>query len=129
MHPTFDDRDAEILAERTAQRERRKGPRIGDFCRFPDGSLGRFSHDWGDEIQWSEGGSFYLCAGGGASFSGGLYPSIPKARLKLSRAKRAGQFWFFHHNHACAHNGVDVEAPCRVYRVTGETFDRWNPRG
>jgi hypothetical protein len=114
--PTFDDKDAEILAERVALRDRRAGPRIGDYVEFEDGRAGRFSHDWGDSIQWSEGGSFSLTESGGASFSGGLNPAIPKACLTPT-GQRDGAFWFFHHGHWRAHNGVDCMAPCRVYRA------------
>jgi len=118
--PTFDERDAELLAARITNRALRAGPRVGDYIEFENGCVGRFSHDWGESIQWSKGGSFYLTHGGQGSFSGGLYPSVPKAALELiPDTERPGRFWFFHHDDARAHNGVDVEAPCRVYRFQG----------
>ncbi len=122
MRPTFDLQDAAILAERTEKRDRLRGPRIGDFVIFPDGHEGRFTHDWGDEIQTTSrkfGGdaSFYLSASGHGDYSGGLDPSIAKSKLVDTKELKNGRFWFFHHDDHYAHNGVDVEVPCRVYRV------------
>jgi len=119
MRPTFDDRDATIKARRLAAWNTRNGPRVGDFVIMPDLTYQRFSHDWGDSIQTSEGGSFYL-GEGYASFSGGLNPSVPKSRLVLTDEIREGSFWFFHHDFMRAHNGVYFTAPCRVYRLEAE---------
>ena len=77
----LDELDRVILAMRLAQRDAVATPRLGDFVRFSD-RLERISHDWGDTVQTSEGGSFYLAEGGHASFSGGLNPSVPKERLR-----------------------------------------------
>lgn len=115
-YPKFDERDADILHERTKRRETRTGPRIGDFIRMLDGRLMRFSHDWGDDIQISEGGSFYLSEGGGLSFSGGLEPPILKSTIVDTGEQRDGWVWFFHHGVSGAHRGVRCALPCRVYR-------------
>jgi hypothetical protein len=120
----LDEKDAQILADRIAARERIKGPRIGDVVDFDDGTSGIFSHDWGDSIQWSEGGSIHLNAGGGGSFSGGLNPPIFKGGLIATGETRLKRFWFFHHGSAGAHRGVDVLVPCRVYRHAALTKRR-----
>lgn len=126
--PTFDARDAEILAERIKAWDQRPGPRVGDFVRKVDGSLHRFTHHWGDGLQitWSENarkgadtyhcGSFYL-GHGYVEFSGGLDPAIPVDKLVRTDEVRLGRFWFFHHNWTRAHNGVHCDAPCRVWQV------------
>lgn len=118
QHPKFDDTDKEILERREALFNARSGPRVGDFVRFPDGTVDRFSHDWGETIQTTKGGSFYL-GNGYMSFSGGLDPAIDKADLRPTYEMRGGSCWFFHHNYHAAHNGVDVTIPCRVYEYTG----------
>lgn len=112
--PRFDAVDGAILHDHLTAWARRHGPRVGDFVQMPDGKARRFSHDWGDSIQVSEGGSFYLDEGA-VSFSGGLEPSIPKSLLWDTLAPKNGDFWFFHHNHARAHNGVYFRAPCRQF--------------
>ncbi|UJX45742.1 hypothetical protein [Xanthobacter sp. YC-JY1] len=120
MRPKFDERDAELLALRIAARDAIPGPRIGDYLVFPDGHMERFSYDWGDDIQTSPGGTFYLDRSGLASFSGGLNEAVLKARMLDTGAALPGSFWFFHHDWRTAHNGVDVTAPCRVFRLRPE---------
>ena len=119
MNPTFDDHDQVMADICKASRNKRRGPRIGDFVDMPDGRTMRFSHDWGDDIQISEGGSYYLMASGGVSMSGGLEPAIDKAKLTKTRRAQPGTFWFFHHGHSRAHNGVYFQIPCRVYKYDG----------
>ncbi len=96
----------------------RSGPRVGDFALFPDGHEERFSHDWGDGLQTSRGGSWYLSIEGYASFSGGLNPMIPNARIEATDERRAGAFWFFDRAWPRAHSAVYVSVECRVYRIT-----------
>lgn len=115
--------DAQILAEAMANRGQIPAPRMGDFVRFSSGEIERFSHNWGgDAMQTSPKhcGSFYLYGSGGASFSGSLNPSTPIELLRLTDETMMGEFWFFHHGHACAHNGVYFSIPCRVYTTTAE---------
>lgn len=119
--PTFDDRDQEIKDARVALWNDRAGPRVGDFVEMLDGSLRRFTHDWGDEIQTTSGfqpedASFYFGRAGYCSFSGSLDPSIPKARLVETERSKDGRVWFFHHDQAGASRGVHTTIPCRVYR-------------
>ena len=130
--PEFDERDGEILAERQLRRERITGPRVGDFVWMTDGELRRFAHHWGDRIQPTSGpskgprdigagGSFHLCRNGGVEHSGGLDQGIPIDRLRPTEETQDGWFWFFHHDSARAHNGVNFKIPCRVYKVIPES--------
>lgn len=116
----------ELLDNRTTLRDGQTGPRVGDYVLFPDDMprdglyeryIERISHDWGDGVQTSPGGSWYL-GDGFASFSGSLNSTIPKARLEDTGETKLGSFWFFKGDYARAHNGVDVMASCRVYRYT-----------
>lgn len=114
--PGFSAEDARILADRITAREKIEGPRIGDFV-WKQGTLKveRFSHDWGDTIQSSEGGSFYLGSEGYASFSGSLNDAIPKKSLELMAHEENGSFWFFHEGLPGGNRGVPCYAKCRVY--------------
>lgn len=114
----LDNKDAAMLASRVTYRELRAGPRVGDYCIMADGTVRRFTHDWGKDIQvTSEQGdqSFYLDDFGSMSYSGGMSPGIAKATLALQYGLRAGSCWFFHHDRHVAHNGVQASIPCRVY--------------
>jgi hypothetical protein len=115
-----DGKDAEILDQREGEWNSRPGPRVGDFVLIGD-RAGRFSHDWGDGMQWSEGGSFYL-SGQFVSFSGGLNPSIALADLTPVEETRLGSFWFFHHGCSGAARGVGARIPCRVFRAKTSRF-------
>lgn len=123
--PEFDERDAEILAVRERIFNEERGPRVGDYLRTADGML-RLTHDWGDTIQTTVrpshpcngDASFYL-GEEHVSFSGSLDPGIAKCSLRDTGEKLEGSFWFFHHNHACAHNGVYFRIPCRVFEIKG----------
>lgn len=117
----LDEIDQEILAKRVACREQINAPRIGDFVLFPTGELERFSHNWGDALQTSPSGSFYLQGDGEGSLScGGLNPSTPRNELKLTNASLPGSFWFFHHNSAGAGRGVYFKILCRVYSTSAK---------
>lgn len=113
---TPDDRDAQILADRVQEWNKRAGPRVGDWLIFADGVMHRFSHDWEEHgLQTSKGGSFYLDDNGYASFSGGLNPCVPRDKVLNSGQTRLGRFWFFHHDYMTAHAAVNVELTCRVF--------------
>ena len=114
MH--LDERDHAILAERVAERDTLKGPRVGDFVVMDDGRLVRISYLWPDTAQVSEGGSWYLGERGYVSFSGSLEPGFRRSELRPINSMRDATFWFFHHKEARADNGVYVAIPCRVYR-------------
>ncbi len=112
--------DQEFIGEIIKRRDTLQGPLAGDFIIMKDGTVERFSHDWGEDIQTSDGRfgwSFHLCKDGNADFSGGLNPAIMKSELELVPDDiRLGHFWIFHHNHVTAHNGVHFNIPCKTYR-------------
>lgn len=112
--------DSKLLAARIAARNAIQKPLVGDYVYFKSGQLERFSHDWGDGLQTSPGGSFYLFESGRASFSGGLNPATPLQELKVSSATLPGSFWIFHHGIAGAHRGVYFDIPCNVFLTTAE---------
>ena len=112
----LDEKDTAILAKRGAAFNSHKGPRVGDFVRMLDYSVQRFSHDWGKDIQTTNGGSFYLRSDGRVSFSGGLNNAIMKETLEETDETMVGIFWFFRHNQPIAHNGVNVNIMCKVYK-------------
>jgi len=120
----MDETDAELLAQRIREWDKRQGPRVGDFLETPKGLL-RLTHDWGDTIQTtvpsghpcSGDVSFHLSRDGYMSFSGSLDPGVSRDRLELTADTRIGSCWFFSHDYAEAHNGVRVNVPCRVYKL------------
>lgn len=118
--PKFDERDAEILAERVEAFNARQGPRVGDYVRFADDVTRRISHVWRDEhdaafsVQTSNGGSYYL-GKGYVSMSGSLFGGVKPETLTLTEETRDGAVWFFHHDWHTAHNGVDTVATFRVF--------------
>lgn len=121
MTPTFDEKDAAILAKREAEMLAYEGPRIGHFVRFPNGMLCRMSHihrySNSDEvdIQTSRGGSFYLGENGFVDFSGGLNSSVPIKCFTKTTENMLGSVWFFHHGHVTAHNSVQAKANFPVW--------------
>lgn len=118
MTMKFDNRDCNILEVARIVREGFDGPRCGDFILFPTGELERFSYDWGEEMQTSADGSFYLGLSGRASFSGALNPATPKAQMKRLAVSLPGAFWFFHHDEPGAGRGVACTLECRVFRTS-----------
>jgi hypothetical protein len=128
--PDFDERDAEIATERLAIWNKRQGPRVGDFVHMLDGTLRRFAHDWGEDIQTTckrqtlgakddACGSFYFF-GESMSMSGGLDRAIPKSGLVDTGEFQNGSTWFFHHNQSGASRGVYFTVPCRVFRQVAQ---------
>lgn len=108
----FDERDAELLALRQAARDARAeanpGPMLGDVITYPDGTVERVAHHWGDTVQPSSGqGSHYMSPTGGVEFSGGLDSGIALAHFTRTGRVEAA-FWFFHHDSSGAHRGVQV---------------------
>ena len=111
-----DERDRAIAIERLNRLDAELKPRVGDYLIMNDGSYERFSYDWGTGLQTCISGSFYL-GYGYASMSGSLNGLIRNERIRITEERKPGNFWFFHHDFAFAHNGVGVRALCRVYRV------------
>jgi len=112
---------AEILANWNAQTGK---PRVGDFLRFPDGSMKRFCNDTGDGQQLTKGGSFSIGRNGGVSYSGGLESPMMWERFKPTEETTKGRFWFFSHDRAGAGRGVDVFLPCRIYELVDFSMTR-----
>ena len=121
LNPELDARDFDILCKRADAFTRRAVLQVGDFIEMLDGTLRRFTHDWGDKIQTtcrSGDESFYL-GDLGADFSGALDQAIPKEKIAETHEGRIGRFWFFRGDHRRAHNGITVTFPCRVWRQRG----------
>ena len=122
MSTTLDARDESILAHRQTLLDRIEGPREGDHVLFPNGTERRISFvspdSWLPEVsavQTSDSGSWYL-GEHGCSFSGSLHPPVKHETLTLTEETRDGAVWFFHHDHARAHNGIRTVASFRVYQ-------------
>lgn len=119
--PNFDDKDAAIVLAAIVIWNERGGPRVGDWCRMPDGEMRRFTHEWDEGLQTTlprldGGGSFYF-ANGYVSFSGTLDQIIPFGRIFPTDEIKPGAAWCFHRNMPRAHNGVHFTVPCRVFEV------------
>ena len=122
--PDFDSIDDEILNARIVEWGKVSGPRVGDFCELSDGTVRRFTHDWGDSIQTTvppkghpcSGDSSFYFGNGYMSFSGSLDSAIPKSQFEMVPRMQEGSAWFFHHDWMTAHNGVYFKVPCRVYK-------------
>jgi hypothetical protein len=110
----LDPRDLDIRAKRQAALDAKDGLRVGDWVEFSDQVVRRISHIWPDGVQTSDSGSFYL-GEGFVSMSGSLYSMVPKSSLTKTDQTRDGSVWFFHHDYATAHNGVQTSILFRVY--------------
>jgi hypothetical protein len=105
-----------ILAERTAAYDARTTPSLGDYVLFADGFYKRIAQCYrGGKIQTTDGGSFYLGLNNG-SYSGSLDRPIVTDDFELMPERKRGRFWFFSHDEWRAHNGVEAELDCRVWR-------------
>ena len=115
----LDKKDQGIVKRLEAEWNAEGGPRVGDFVKFSNGVVERFSHRWPDGLQTSpiRGGSFHL-SGASASFSGGLNPTIPLESLRCLDDSMDGDFWIFHHGEVGAHRGVYFSIPCRVFETS-----------
>ena len=110
-----------IIATRLAAFNLHHGPRVGDFlalaghARCP--SYTRFTHDWGDWLQTGGlNGSYYL-GSGYLSYSGSLDRGISKADCLPTDEVKPGSLWIFDQDIHQAHNGVNCEAPMRVFTI------------
>ncbi|WP_396908699.1 hypothetical protein [Mycolicibacterium sp.] len=112
---TADERDLELLNERQARRRGIANPLEGDYIEFADGATRRARYVDEDVVQTSAGGSWHLAVGGSGSFSGALYPSVPRDTLHDTKTTRPGPFWFFHHDWRRANNAVYALVNVRVW--------------
>lgn len=115
MSVGFDQVDALILSKKIEEREKIKGPRVGDVViRIDSIAPHRIAYMFDDKYQLSSGGSFFLDSNGNADFSGSLdYPR--KYELKMLLRECEHMFWFFHHDEPGAHRGVNCFVKCRVF--------------
>jgi hypothetical protein len=116
---TLDAKNYAIVEKRLQRRANFSGPVAGDFVEMLDGSLERFSNDWGDSIQTTDGkfgSSFYLLDNGYASFSGGLNPAIDKNRIINTLELIEGRFWIFKDDISGAHRGIYFFIPAKIWK-------------
>ncbi len=91
---------------------------------FADGIERRISHVWeGESVQTSGEGYGYYLGDGYVSFSGSLFRGVHPSTLTDAGETREGRVWFFHHDHAQAHNGVEGVATFRVFRCSESAPD------
>lgn len=114
----LDCRNFEILTNRLADHDKRVGPRVGDWVEFTDGITRRLSHDWGETMQTSDGGNYYLGNEGISLSNGSLHRGIDVGTLVLTSEMRLAPVWFFSHDNWTAQNGVHIRVPVRVFRCT-----------
>ena len=108
----------QILERRINALNAVKKIRAGDYVRHLSSKMDRVTHVWDDSAQTGGGqSSYYLGEGGYVSYSGGLDPGIPLAKLVLTDEVKKGMVWFFSRDHHTAHNGVDFSIDFRVYNV------------
>lgn len=123
---TLDERDTASLTRRQAARDALpRVPLEGDVVRFSDGVEYRVSYAWDTDhgtrrVQTTRGGSFSWGSSGHMSYSGSLFDAIDSDTMTLTDETANVPAWFFHHEWACAHNGVNVKARVRVWTTTAE---------
>ena len=124
----LDEQDRAILAKRERLRDRRTGPRGGDFVIFEDGSLRRISHagiirQWRGKdtplarLSWTRHeNEYYLDRDGRVEVSGGNAEHLLISSLVDSGETRPGVVWFVHHDlHPMTGQGIRTAIPCRVF--------------
>jgi len=117
--------DLDIFAERLENFESYVTPIEGQWIKGYDGKMTRFTHCWNDGVQTGGGqGSYYLCANGKGSYSGGLDSAVPYDLLERTEERVKGQFWIFHKECSGAHRGVYYNHPCPVWKL--KTIDKIN---
>lgn len=123
-----DAKDQQILSERIEAYNARAEVKVGEFLQYKDTFL-RFSADWGDSIQTSQGGTYYL-GDGYMSMSGALNSGVGKSALELTPDRKDGSCWFFHHDYRTAGGGVDFQVSLRVWKLKDEaTIDPYQVIG
>lgn len=114
-----DAKDQQILSERLEAYNAKKYPKVGEFLKYKDTFL-RFSHDWGESIQTSQSGSYYL-GDGYISMSGALNSGVDKSALELTSDRKSGSIWFFHHDYWTAGGSVNFQVDFRVWKLKDES--------
>jgi hypothetical protein len=123
MTDALDPLDQTILAARTEAWQSRQGARVGDKIIMTDGSMRRFAHDYGSELQTTSARQAndqrYYLGHGYCAFSGTLGDLISKSDIADTGLTEPAAVWFFHHDQARAFNAVHAAIPCRVFRQMG----------
>jgi hypothetical protein len=98
------------------------GPRVGDFVYMLDGTLRRFTYDWGHAIQVSckdqPGDQSFFLGSCGADYSGSLDSPIDKTKLLLLAETIEGSFWMFDQGLPGGRRGRSFKTHCRVFQQT-----------
>jgi hypothetical protein len=117
----LDDLDSKLLDARIQARAKLIGPQVGDIVKLTDGSTYQIvvHHGYDGRMQLGNvgNGRFYLCESGHGSYSGACGQVIREGNLSRTEEKQLATFWFFHHDHRFAHNGIDVQIPVTVWCV------------
>lgn len=111
------DKNQQILQESMAAYNKRRGPRVGDFLRNPDGTFTRFTHDWGDHIQTGGGSNSFYLGNGYCSYSGSLDTGIMKADIVRTKETKKGMIWFFNEGWSGPNRAVHYEVDFRVFDI------------
>ena len=115
----LDAKDTEILNRRAKLHQFDTEPRVGDYIQMLDRSMRRFTHYHCNGMQTtcndSLNFSFYL-GDGYTSFSGTLDPIIKFRNIKSTQETCMAKFWFFHHDLARAHNGIDGWFKVKIWK-------------
>jgi hypothetical protein len=117
-----DPQNQAILKRNMAAFDKNEGPRVGDYVRFSCGTMRRISYHWGDSVQTSAGGSFYL-GDGYISFSGCLYRSVPVETLTPTDERQDGTVWFPDRDWLRADCAVYARVPLRVFTCSEQAPD------
>lgn len=110
-------KNQQILKSRTLQFNKTKGPRVGDYLKYPDGSFTRFTVDLGESLQTGgERGSYFLY-GSCCDYSGGCDSGIKKSDLVPTRETKPGDLWFFDEGITGAGRRKDFQINFRVFDI------------
>lgn len=121
-----DPADRADLEARIARRMAVTTPQVGDFIDYANGVTRRIAFVWSEGVQsaMDQPGmsvpSFQMLSTGELSYSGGLHLATPTANLTDTGEFRPGVAWIFSRGVIAAGNGVDFNAPCRVWASTDD---------
>lgn len=124
----YDEKNKEIISKFTKSRMELLTvgvPLVGDLVQWPNNTIRRISHVWGNSLQtsFSGAGSFFVYGNGYVSFSGSLQPDVLADFFKPTDViQEANGFWFFSHNIAGPGRGISCKLPTRLWKL--EPFTR-----
>lgn len=113
----LDARDRATIAIRMAHRLGRHAPEIGDYVRFPDGTLERISEPLTDgHAQTSRDARFQLREHGTCYCTSGSHNRpVALGSLRPTRERLFGDAWIWHHDRRAAGNGVEFRVAFKVF--------------